>query len=169
MSVASLHIGHLSGNDLFYHIIITYFFTLFSDLKIHFITGRRKTFSLWASRLLTAATHQGSLLPILINLSHFYTMGILRLNLLIHSLTNQYVNDTTRKATGLKAGSLWDTTFQDVSNSLIPNSNWQPTTALPAHTQLLSQEFHKPSFFTYSTAIYNPNDKKTFKSFKITP
>ena len=106
MSVASLHIGHLSGNDQFYHIIITYFFTFFSDLKIHFITGRTNTFSLWASHLLSVATHQGSLLPILINLSQFYTMVILMLNLLIHSLTNQYVNDTTRKATGLKADSL---------------------------------------------------------------
>ena len=131
-----------------YRMTKSYFFTLFSDLKMCFITGRRNTFSLWASHLISVATHQGSLLPILINLSQFYTMVILMLNLLIHSLTNQYVNDTTRKATGLKAGSLWDTTFQDVSNSLIPNSNWQPTTALPSHTQLLSQEFHKPSFFT---------------------
>ena len=104
--MASLHIGQLSGNDLFYHIIITYFFTFFSDLKIRFITGRRKTFSLWASRLLSVATHQGSLLPILINLSQFYTMVILMLNLLIYSLTNKYVNGTTRKATGLKADSL---------------------------------------------------------------
>ena len=85
--VASLHIGQLSGNDLYYHSLISYFFSLFSDLKIRFITGRRKTFSLWASRLLSVATHQGCLLPILINLSQFYTMVILMLNLLTYSLT----------------------------------------------------------------------------------
>ena len=95
----------------------------------------------------SVATHQGSLLPILISLSQFYTMVILMLNLLIYSLTNKYVNGTTTKATGLKADSSWDTTFQDVSNSLIPSSNWQPTTALPAHTQLLSQEFHQTLLF----------------------
>ena len=147
MSVASLHIGQLSGSDLFYHITKSYIFTPFSDFKIRFITGRRNTFSLWASHLLSVATHQGSLLPILINLSQFYTMVILMLNLLIYSLTNKYVNGTTRKATGLKADSSWDTTFQDVSNSLIPSSNWQPATALPAHTQLLSQEFHQTLIF----------------------
>ncbi|XP_049747206.1 olfactory receptor 5I1-like [Elephas maximus indicus] len=98
-------------------IVISYYFILFSVLKIRSSSGRKKTFSTCASHLTSVVIYQGTLLFIYSRpsslyspntdkiISVFYTIVIPVLNPLIYSLRNKDVKDAAKKALRSKTDS----------------------------------------------------------------